>query len=210
LTEWELVDAALARERRRLAQELHDGMAQDLAYIASQSAHLAQRSPERELLGHIAGAAQRALSETRAVIDALAAHTIPPQPAIRLADALSDRARELAARSGLELTLDVDASIESTPEVDHAVMRILSEAISNAARHAAATRLCVSLTQERGTLVMRVADDGKGFDPTRRADHARGTGEHGLAGMRERVRLLGGELRLESSPGLGTLVEAGF
>jgi signal transduction histidine kinase len=205
---------AVAEERRRLARELHDGVAQDLAYIASQSAHLAKRAPDQQVFGDIAGAARRALSESRSVISNLAdedptGHTPAPAERLSLRGAVEQRASELAARAGLALKLTVDERIDSTPEVDHAVLRILSEAISNAARHAQASELQVSLTGDDESLKVRVCDNGLGFDPTASVERGQ-SGGYGLDGMRDRVQSLGGELRLESAPGRGTLVEAGF
>jgi signal transduction histidine kinase len=88
------------------------------------------------------------------------------------------------------------------------VIRILTEAISNAARHAGATRLRVALVAKGDSVVMQVGDNGRGFDASRRA--ASESGGIGLDSMAERAKALGGELRLESAPGRGTLVEAGF
>jgi signal transduction histidine kinase len=196
---------AVGEERQRLARELHDGVAQDLAFIACQSAHLARSAPEHELLEQIAVAAKRALDESRSVINGLSI-----DHSRSLACAVGARAQELAARAGLELSLDADEHIATTAEVDNAVMRILAESISNAARHAGATKLWVRLWSSADeSIVVSVRDNGRGFDPGRPAARAQASGL-GLRGMSDRVALVGGDLRLQSSPGAGTMVEAGF
>jgi signal transduction histidine kinase len=201
---------AVTQERQRLARELHDGVAQDLAFIASQSAHLARSAPEQEVLGHIAGAAKRALTESRSVINGLADEqqlTIVPQRQ-SLALAVTDRARELGSRAGIEVHVDADADVIAPADVDHAVMRIITEAISNTAKHAAASKLWISLRADDDSLIVRVFDNGCGFAES---DVARTElGGFGLNGMRERMEDLGGALRLSSEVGAGTLVEADF
>jgi signal transduction histidine kinase len=195
-------EAALAvvAERRRLARELHDGVAQDLAFIVSQSLRLTRSFPDEPALERIAAAAERALADSRATINEL---TRPESTT--LAAAVREQAREITERAGLRLELEVADDIETTAEVEHAVLRISREAISNAARHADATTVAISVSSTAEGLRVRVADDGRGFDPARRTS-SRSSG-FGLVSMDERARALGGEMRLESQPGAGTVVE---
>jgi signal transduction histidine kinase len=191
---------AVAEERRRLARELHDGVAQDLAFIVSQSLRLTRSFPDEPALERIAAAAERALDDSRTTINGLA----KPGPAT-LAAAVCDQAHEIAERAGLRLELEVADGIERTAEVEHAVLRIIREATSNAARHADATTLSISVSSTAAGLRVRVADDGRGFDTARVANS--GSTGFGLVSMDERARALGGHMRLESRPGVGTVVE---
>jgi signal transduction histidine kinase len=115
------------------------------------------------------------------------------------------RAHELARRAGLRLTLTVPDEIEATDQVEHDVMSIVQEAISNAARHAGAQALEVSLRACGDRMSLRISDDGCGFESVSVA-HSR-TGGFGLRSMQERAWALGGDLKLESTPGQGTTVE---
>jgi signal transduction histidine kinase len=191
---------AVAEERRRLARELHDGVAQDLAFIVSQSLRLTRSFPDEPALDRIAAAAERALADSRTTINGLA-----KPGSTTLGAALCDQAHEIAERSGLQLTLEVVDGIETTAEVEHELLRIMREAISNAARHADATALAISVSSTADGLRLRIADDGRGFDPARIVTS--GSGGFGLVSMDERARALGGEMRLESRPGVGTVVE---
>jgi signal transduction histidine kinase len=191
---------AAAEERRRLARELHDGVAQDLAFIVSQSLRLTRRFPDEPALERIAEAAERGLADSRMTINGLAR----PE-STTLATAVCEQAHEMAERAGLRLELEVADGIQTTAEIEHAVMRISREAISNAARHADATTLAISVSSTADGLRVRVADDGRGFDPARMTRS--GSAGFGLLSMDERARALGGEMRLESRPGAGTVVE---
>ena len=92
------------------------------------------------------------------------------------------------------------------PEVETVIFRVVQEAITNIARHAHASRADITLTKENGRLVVRVEDDGVGFDPaTVMADKQRGWG---LRGMQERITLLGGEFYIGPKANRGTLVLA--
>ena len=83
------------------------------------------------------------------------------------------------------------------------IYRLVQEALTNAIKYAGARHLVVSLGQAGDTVVVTVADDGRGFDPA-----ARGGSGHGLAGMRFRIRSGGGQMQVESAPGRGTTIRA--
>jgi signal transduction histidine kinase len=89
-----------------------------------------------------------------------------------------------------------------SPDLETGVYRIVQEALTNAAKHGEATHASVSLAEDDGRVHVTVRDDGRGFDP------GAGTAGFGLAGMRERVELLGGELSLSSAQGQGTTLTA--
>jgi signal transduction histidine kinase len=182
-----LATDAAARERRRIARDLHDGVAQELAYIQRRAARL-QGLPGAE----IAGAAERALLDSRWAIEHLARP--PDEPLDRV---LARHASVIAARSGVEVSFSASGTVEAGPEVREALVRILGEAVANA-RHGNATRVHVSLSSE--PLRLRVIDDGAGFDA------GAGAPGFGLGGMRERAALVGARLRVRSGPGAGTEV----
>jgi signal transduction histidine kinase len=188
------VDAAVAGERRRLARELHDGLAQELAFVVAQCGHLASE-PAME---SIAEAARTALAESRRAMLALR------RPAgATLADQVEHAARHAADRGGLGLELRLAEGVDGPPEVRVELARVVHEAIANTARHAAATAVSVELSGESGVR-LTVSDDGVGLDPDRLQAVSSGVG---ILGMRERVRLLGGELSIVSRPLRGTRVE---
>ena len=179
---------AAARERRRIARDLHDGVAQELAFIRRRAARLAG-DPDAQ---QIVVAAERALEDSRWAIERLA--RTPDEPLERV---LARHAAVIAARTGVAVRFSTTGSAEVGPEVSEALERILGEAVANA-RHGGATVVHVELTAE--PLRLRVVDDGSGFDTT-----ASTTG-FGLGGMRERAELVGAELSVRSGPGAGTEV----
>ncbi|HEY7004086.1 MAG TPA: sensor histidine kinase, partial [Gaiellaceae bacterium] len=179
-----LASMAVLEERRRIARELHDGVAQELAYIVAESN------------GPLATAAERALDESRRAIAAL---TRPVDEPLEIA--LVQAAEEVAGRVGVHLRIDVCAGATVSPDEREALIRIVREAITNAGRHGGAENVSVELSNGSGTL-LRVTDDGAGFDPA----HTR-VGGFGLVSMRERTEALGGRFRLDSEAGGGTKVE---
>jgi len=188
--------SAIVEERRRIARDLHDGLAQELAYIKMETARMAVLHPE----GHaprIASAAQKALEESRGAITALSGHGDGS-----FADELSAVAVGLAGRSGARVKLHVERDLDVQRERRHALLRIAREAITNGVRHGRATEVDLELS-ERDGLRMAVRDNGAGFAP----GGARRRGSFGLTSMRERAQELGGNLTVESEPGIGTLVE---
>ncbi|MGE5690263.1 MAG: sensor histidine kinase [Pseudomonadota bacterium] len=182
-----LAAASVAEERRRIARDLHDGLAQELAAIVR---HAAELSPD-----DVRSAAGRALEESRRAIVALARPADePPDVAVAVA------AEEAARRCGGHVDVTVEAPADMLPAVREALVRVAGEAVSNALRHARVDRVALELRSDPVRLVVR--DDGCGFDPRR---VRRG---FGLTGMRERVEAVGGAFAIRSAPGAGTTVEA--
>ena len=188
--------AAVLHERRRLAREIHDGMAQDLAFIVQQADALSDRNGTPSAMSDIATAARRALDESRGAIAALVRPTDEP-----LEQALARVAGEAAGRWGAtEVDSRAPAGVELPAPAREALLRIVGEAVTNAARHGRAGRVRVELS-EQPELQLRIADDGVGFDASALEQHS---GRHGIMGMRERAEQIGGGLRVQSTPGEGT------
>jgi signal transduction histidine kinase len=189
------VEKAVAAERRRIARDLHDGLAQELAFISLQSRRLADRGEAAAI--DLAEAAERALSDARAAIERLMDASDQD-----LHEAVAKTAERMTARSGASLDLDIASAAELAPERREDLLRILREAIWNGIRHGNASSIAVKLSDGTG-LRLCVADNGAGFDP-----HAGVSADSfGLRSMSERARELGGELKVRSARGAGTEVE---
>jgi signal transduction histidine kinase len=193
-----LADLAVADERRRVARDLHDGLAQEVAFIASQTKYLAGQSGDQRL-SEIAVAAERALDDSRAVVGALTRESRAP-----LSASIALQAQEFARRWGLSVQLALETGVDIAPEKEQAILRIVGEALSNAARHAHASTVDIRLGYRDGPLLVAVSDDGRGFDAEAERIAERG---FGLRSMSERARLVGGDVRFVSAPGHGTCVE---
>ena len=173
--------SAVMDERRRLARDLHDGLAQDLAFIVAHGDRLA-RDAGRE--HPVAIAARRALTISRGAMADLSAADAPST-----GEALRQVADELSAR--FEINVDVEVEEVSVSAVEREdVVRIAREAVVNAARHGAARNVSVSLGPEAERFVLRVRDDGCGM----RADQQTAHAGFGLLSMSERAAALGGPL----------------
>jgi signal transduction histidine kinase len=196
---WHEVARAFALdERRRMARDLHDGLAQELAFIIRRARRLSHDSPE-PAASQIAAAAERALISSRLAIAALSRSQDESLDA-----SLTRIVEEVAARTGAKVDLDVVSGIQVSPEAREALIRIAAEAVSNAAHHAGAESIRVELA--RGSRVkLRISDDGAGFDVNDVARTA--NGGFGLISMRERAEALGADFLLSSDPGVGTVVE---
>jgi signal transduction histidine kinase len=204
---------AAAEERNRLAREVHDTLAQDLVALALQldtaRALLPPDAPAARHLTQARELAQRALAEARRAVRGLQPSALENRT---LRDALEAEVAAFRQRSGLAATF---TSRGRLPPLDaqHAatLLRIAQEALHNVEKHAAAQRVQVLLATRTPpasppVVLLRVEDDGRGFDPRR--IRPRGDGGYGLVGMRERVRLVGGSLTVESRPGAGTRLTA--
>jgi signal transduction histidine kinase len=189
-------DLAVLEERRRIARDFHDGLAQELAFIVRRCS---SRNESDRNLEEVAAAAERALDESRRAIVMLS------RPLHEPLDALVEQAlMETADRLGTDLDLDLDPEVRVDRTVAEDLIRIAREALINAARHGHARWVRVELRREAGRLCLRVIDDGEGFDP----ETLNGSGSgFGLISMAERAEALGATFRLSSQPGAGTHVE---
>jgi two-component system NarL family sensor kinase len=186
------------RERRQLAQELHDGPIQNLLAARHDLDVAAKADPSgAEARAHAAITAT--VAELRGAVSDLHPYLLEQAG---LAAAIAQNARLAAERAGLKLELDL-AEGEPGPN-DRAVLRCTSELLANVARHARAARVSVMLRHEAEVDRVQVRDDGVGFDPAAATATVR-AGHIGLASLRERAEALGGALTLESAPGAGTV-----
>ena len=196
-----------AEERNRLAREIHDTLAQGLAAIALQletadAVLEAHTSPERarQAVQQALALARANLEEARrSVLDLRAA----PLEGRTLATALAALAAEWSAKWKLIVAFEAIGANHPLPvRVEASLYRIAQEALTNAVRHASARRVMLQLATSPDQVQLLVEDDGAGFDPAQIP-----RGRYGLIGVNERVKLLGGSLQLQSSPGAGTRLE---
>jgi signal transduction histidine kinase len=191
-----LSEAAVLEERQRLARDLHDGLAQELAYISAQAQRLAG-GPMADGAHRIAQSAERALRESRYAISALME---PPGSSLR--DMVAQAALD-AGRGKARVEVDVGEAVDLAPQAREALRRIVAEAAGNAVRHGGASRVRVALRGDGDGVVVLISDDGRGFD----VHGGIAPGSFGLLGMRERAEGLGGSFVLRSAAGEGTTVE---
>ncbi len=196
-----LKDQATAEERRRIARELHDGLAHELAFIVSKTRRACRGTPGPGVnVRQLAGAADRALDEARRAITVLS--VAQPQS---LDDAVAQTAEDLGARLGMAVHLDLTEHVEVPGEVTENVLRVVREALTNAAVHGRSDNVTVRLARDE-RFRLEIQDDGCGFDPAKVAE---GDG-FGLLSMRERAASIEAELQIESAPGAGTRVSVLF
>ena len=188
-------EAAVLAERRRIARDLHDGPAQDLAYLLRNIDSL-NGNVDPEVKEHLRRAAERAELDVRLAIDAIPA---PRKKSVNAA--IAQAVGEVAARDHIKLELDFVPGIRLSPARADALVRIACEAVNNAARHSGAARVSLSLQHQGLSVQLRVSDNGSGFDTAAQADG------FGLSSMRDRATSVGGDLRISSAPGRGTEVE---
>jgi signal transduction histidine kinase len=193
--------AAVAEERARIARELHDVVAHGVSVIAIQS-DAAEAALQRDPalagppLRAIRGSARDALAEMRRLLGVLRsdedASEVTPQPGLA-------QLPELVARAGVPVTLEVTGEPRSLPAgIDISAYRIVQEALTNVHKHAGAVPTIVRIAWSGDRVELAVRDLGPGNGAAPGSDEG-----HGLIGMRERVRLLGGELRTGPAAGGG-------
>ena len=197
-------------ERRRIANELHDELGQTLTAIK-----LSLLAPTR----HADGSAAASNAETVAIVEEALQQvrrlTRALRPAVLddlgLAPALRWLAEQAEARGDLVVTFQApELQSRLAPEIETACFRIVQEALTNVARHARAHLVEIDLHVEAGAWILRVRDDGCGFDPAGMRERAMAGNSMGLLGMEERAALIGGQLAIESAPGQGSTVTLRF
>jgi len=184
-------------ERRRIARELHDEIGQTLTAVALRAEHAAGQGPGRRDLAELAEVVQQSLQDVRRISRELRPEALDELGLINALIALCSR---VADQSGLQIHRRLESPLpELEPNVELAIYRVAQEALTNAMRHSSATQVTVSLAEEKGTLVLAVADNGQGLPE-------QVTEGGGLTGMRERAMLIGAELIINSVAGAGVEV----
>ncbi|HET9650846.1 MAG TPA: ATP-binding protein, partial [Usitatibacter sp.] len=205
LFEHERLRASLLSERQLLAGEIHDALAQGLAYMRMRMSllHDAIRNGERSHALKYFGDVNQAMGEAHARLRELISHFRHPVTH-GLLPSLQDMARTFEDRTGVQLTVDNRAGeVHWTSDQEHEVYRIVQEALANVVKHAGARTARVMIDRRAGQLRVSVEDDGRGVA----RDAGQGpTGHYGMDIMRERAQRLGGTLRIRSMPGKGTRV----
>jgi signal transduction histidine kinase len=198
-------EQAAAAERARIARELHDIVAHHLSVIVLQAAGArASGKPAGAPLEKIENSARQALGETRRLLGVLRDPDeetgLAPQPGIGDLDELAATVRA----AGVPVNLVIDCDRAALPAaMDVSVYRIVQEALTNVLKHAGQARADVAIGCEEDTVTIDVTDNGTGVP-----GHPAPAGGHGLAGMRERAAIFGGELAAGPRPGGGFAVRA--
>ena len=200
--------AALA-ERAKLARELHDTVNQQLFVLAMRTAaarkRLAKLGGEAEALlpelSELEELARQAHGEARNLIMQLRPTTLEQQG---LGPALAEYVKAQGGKEGWEIIDEIDTGIRTGGTVGSNLFRVAQEALNNISKHARARTVWVTLSRTEAGLILKVRDDGEGFDMKA---GVRPTAV-GLAGMQERVQQMGGTLKVRSAPGEGTEVTA--
>jgi len=202
-----LLITAQEQERGRIARELHDDTGHILTALRMQLDALGS-VPDEAALEQCKLLADEAVVQVRR----LALNLRPAMlDEIGLVPALDWVLQDQARRAGWTVRFDAaDTGERYSADVETACFRILQEALTNTARHAAATHVEVSLNRTRTALELLVADDGRGFEIGEGTIGPAAWSHFGLVSMRERAKLLKGELRIASTPGRGTRVHASF
>ncbi len=200
--------AAAESERYRWARELHDDTLQSLSALRI-GLSVASRSEElatvKLALAQAVGQLEESIANLRALITDLRPASLDELGVQAAVEALAER----SARHGIDVDVSIDLAYEQgratarpPPEVETALYRIVQEALTNAAKHGHAKRAVVEIHEDAATVRLSVSDDGEGFDASASRDG------FGLLGMQERIALLGGDLRVDSTPGQGTTIDA--
>jgi signal transduction histidine kinase len=181
--------------RRRIERDLHDGTQQRLVALKLRLATMKQSALSGEAL---VSELSRVESELASALDELREMSRGIHPSILSEGGLRPALRTLARRSTIPVALDVATETRLVEPIEVAAYFVASEALTNATKHAQASRIDISLAPRDGVLLLSIHDDGVGG-----ADPSTGTG---LVGLRDRVEALGGTITIESPPGAGTLL----
>jgi NarL family two-component system sensor histidine kinase YdfH len=206
----QLEELTLITERQRMARELHDTLAQSLAGLIRQldiaNLHLAHQRPEqaRAIVQEASASARQSLTTARSAIDDLRTTTATPGEFIEM---IEEEIERFITATGIPCTADLEA-LEAfpLPLYEHA-RRAIAEGLTNIARHAQAHRAWVCTAENEHVLTIDIRDDGIGFSPSEVAGQ---TGHYGLLGLRERMRLAGGQMEVSRAKGTGTSLRLQF
>jgi signal transduction histidine kinase len=200
-------EIAVARERLRIAHEMHDGIAQVLGYVntkvqaAKQYFRRGMTDEGNEQLEQLAASARQAYGDVRESIVGL--RTLPGRNRT-LQEVLREFLHYWKDQSGIDAELSIDGDLKLAPSIELQIVRIIQESLTNVRKHARATKARVDVHRNDGRILVSISDDGLGFNPdgTARGEFPK----FGLTTMRERAASIDGSLAVESAAGSGTTV----
>ncbi|WLV76845.1 sensor histidine kinase [Lacticaseibacillus parahuelsenbergensis] len=199
-------EAILTGERHRLARELHDSVSQQLfaaMMMLSALRSVAERDPKQEALQKQLDTIQKVINEAQAEMRALLLHLRPTNlEGKSLKQGIIQLLKELQTKITIKITWQLD-DIKLNAATEDNLFRIVQELLSNTLRHAKADSLEVYLKRLQDMVILRMVDDGVGFDPKETS----GNGNYGLANIKERAAAMGGTAKVVSVVGQGTSVE---
>jgi len=201
---------AQEEERKRISRELHDEIAQTLTGINVRLAALkTEATRNTKGLQNKIASAQRMVEKSVDIVHRFARELRPTVlDDLGLIPALHTFVKTFSKQTRVHVRLTVYAAVEQLDSVQRTVLyRVAQEALTNVARHARASRVDVSIQKLPGAVGLTIKDNGKSFQVDR-VLHAKKNKRLGLLGMRERVEMVGGNLRVESAPGKGTTIRA--
>ena len=213
----ESVTGAVERRLARLRFDLHDGpqqdvilLAQDVRLFREQLRPLLDGNPDQDrALGRLDDLEAQLVAldgDLRRLSTSVQSPFLAPDSLLVSLQRVTDA---FAKRAGIEPETDFSADLTQFSDSQQiALLALVREALSNVRKHGDATTVQVSITADADGITVRVSDDGRGFDPETTAPRAARAGHLGLVGMHERVRMLGGQTQIESSPGGPTVVSA--
>ena len=199
--------SGVLQERQRMAQEIHDTLAQGFTSIVMQLEAAEQALPEgltsvQSRIHKARDTARDSLAEARRLVLALRPESLEEST---LPDALRREARRWADNTGIKTDFAVTGdSVPLHPEAEVSLLRAMQEGLSNVHKHAQAREVSVTLSFMADQVALDVHDDGQGFDPHNETSSSDQGGGFGLQVMRQRVGQIGGEVLVESSPEQGT------
>ena len=202
-------EVAVLQERIKLAREIHDGLASDLAAVVALFKYYdqrRQRDPDdaAALLPQLQAMTEEILAGARDILKALRPRTIRSHGLLASVLKLVDQfGRVNLVEASTEIRGDENGL---TPEQREGIFQVLRESLSNVRKHSQARSVWVRLDLSTSPWVLTVRDDGLGFDPERLGSEPSGSGSYGLLGMRERAELLDATLEIQSRPGEGATV----
>jgi len=200
-----------ANERRKIAQEIHDGIAQELTGVVL-TLEACQRALDRDpaaLTASLAKAAREARATLAEVRQYMAALRANEGGEINLPSTVARLVDDVRRQTGLRVEMEEQGpERELEPPLERAVMRIVGESLRNVAQHAHANAAKLRLEYGQNEIGVIVEDDGVGFDTEPTIAIAAERGHFGIAGMRERAESIGGSLTILSQPGQGSVITA--
>jgi two-component system CheB/CheR fusion protein len=200
----EALTSAEQRERERISQVLHDDLQQTLFAARMRIDHLREQSSLDEEQDALADRAITLLDEGVEKTRTLSSELDPPVGEQSLRDALDWLAVQMEESYDLAVTVEAEGALRTTDKnLRFLLFRLIRELLFNVVKHADTDEACVKLIEEETRLRVVVADEGAGFDPSSLDDQGGGLG---LVSVQERIRMIGGALDIESSPGEGTRV----